>query len=168
MSCADCQRELELLRAIEKAGAEVAGAGARTAQRPMLSWRIAGPLALAASLLLAVGLATRSGSPGERTDEITRGGDSRITLHSPRDIELTPGEERVVAWRPEGSATSYVVEVLDESGQAVLSNPTADTTFVFRDVSRLAPGREYRWWVRAVGAGGQRNSGLGRLRLTAR
>jgi hypothetical protein len=168
MTCTDCQRELELLRAIEKAGARMAGAGSRAPQRPMLSWRIAGPLALAASLMLAVGIATRNGGPGERTDDPSRGGDSHIVLHSPRDIALTPGDERVVAWRPVPTATSYIVEVLDENGQPVLVNPTADTTFVFRDVSRLVAGREYRWWVRAVGPGDQRSSVVGRLRFSAR
>jgi hypothetical protein len=167
MSCGDCMRELELLRVIEKAGARMTG-GRAAQQRSLASWRRAVPLALAASLVLAVGLVVRGrsddGAPGERM----RGADDTLVLHTPRDIAIAPSDSLVVAWRPVTGATRFTVEVLDEAGRAVLAQSTADTTLVIRDLSSLTPGRDYRWWVRAFGASAsQGSSGLGRLRLAA-
>ena len=50
MSCLDCRRDFDLLRAVEQAGRQVGAA--RTSARP--TWLM--PAALAASLLVAIGL----------------------------------------------------------------------------------------------------------------
>jgi hypothetical protein len=166
MSCGDCMRELELLRVIEKTGARMAGRAAQP--RSVVSWRRAVPLALAASLVLAVGLVVRGRSEDSAPDERMRGSDATLALHTSRDIQLAPRDSLVVAWRPVEGATRFTVEVLDDAGRPALSQTTTDTTLVVRDLTALTPGHDYRWWVRAFGtAGPQGNSGLGRLRLAA-
>jgi hypothetical protein len=167
MSCGDCMRELELLRAIEKAGAHASGASPISRRDSFVSWRGAVPLALAASAVLAVSLVVGRdrGSDGS-AGEPTRGGEAALTVHTPRDVELGPGDSLVLAWQPAPGVARYVVEVLDADGRAAIADTTSDTTHVVRDLGRLAPGRDYRWWVRAPSAdGAQRASALFRLRV---
>jgi hypothetical protein len=166
MSCGDCMRELELLRVIEKAGTRMSGTSAAGRREPVRSWRRAVPLALAASAVLAVSLVVRGRSDDGGAGDPMRGGDSAaIALHTPRTSELRNNDSLYVAWQPVSGATRYVVEVLDTDGRAVLADTTSDTTLVLRGLDRLA-GRDYRWWVRAFGAGGvQRSSPLVRLRV---
>ena len=169
MSCADCMRELELLRVIEKAGGRIAGPRSQVRQARFVTWRRAVPLALAASLVLAVGVVLRErGRSDVAGDDGFRGADSALAVHAPRDVTLSVRDSFVVAWAPVSGATRFVVEVLDDESRAVLSESTTDTVHVVRDLGRLTPGREYRWWVRAVTvAGAQRSSPLGRLRVTS-
>ena len=167
MSCAECMRELELLRGIEKAGTRISGAGTVSRVEPARSWRRAVPLALAASAVLAVSLVVRGRGGDGASVDVMRGGGAAIALHTSRDVELRTGDSLLVAWQPVSGATRFVVEVLDADGRAVLADTTSDTTHVLRGVGRLTAGREYRWWVRALGAGGaQRSSPLVRLRVT--
>ena len=168
MSCGECMRELELLRVIEKAGTRISDAGTLARREPARTWRRAVPLALAASAVLAVGLVVRGRHGDGASGDVMRGGDSAaIALHTPGDVELRTGDSLVVAWQPVRGATRYVVEVLDADGRAVLADTTSDTTHVLRDLGRLPAGRDYRWWVRALGGGGaQRSSLLVRLRVT--
>ena len=165
MSCAECLRELDLLRAIENAGARKETSQA-SSPRALVSWRRAVPLALAASLLLAVGLVVRGRHGASPELERTRGSDAQLVVHSPRDIRFSRTDSLVVAWRPEPSATRYTFEVLDDAGRATLTETTTDTVLVVRNNGRILPGREYQWWVRAFGASGaQASSPLGRLRV---
>ena len=138
-----------------------------TRRDSFVSWRRAVPWALAASAVLAVSLVVgrNRGGDGAR-DEPTRGSDAALTVHTPRDVELAAGDSLVLAWQPASGAARYVVEVLDTDGRAVIADTTSDTTHVVRDLSRLAPGRDYRWWVRAPATdGAQRASALFRLRV---
>lgn len=167
MSCGDCMRELELLRVIEKAGGRTAHSAAAARPARFASWRRAVPLALAASLVIAVGLVVRErGRMGDAAADHPRGADSALGLHTTREVTLSSRDTLPLAWAPVSGATRYVVEVLDDGGRAVLTESTSDTVHVVRDLGRLAPGREYRWWVRAQLVGGaQRSSPLGRLRV---
>jgi hypothetical protein len=167
MSCGECMRELELLRAIENAGSRVSGASPVARRDSVVSWRRAVPLALAASAVLAVSLVVGRGRGGDgRLGEPTRGADVALTVHTPRDVELGVGDSLVLAWQPAAGAARYVVEVLDADGRAAIADTTSDTTHVVRDLGRLAPGRDYRWWVRAPATdGAQRASTLFRLRV---
>jgi hypothetical protein len=177
MSCDDCRRELDLLRAIEMAGAELTGAAvggaAHSRDRPTavvaVPWkRVVVPLALAASLLLAVGVGVsgRFGVFRDRGPDVVRGaaGDegSGLTLLAPAPgASVAAGAPLAFAWRPNADVRRYVLEVLDASGRAVLADTTRDTTLTLREPGRLTAGAEYRWWVRALGAGGaQRASAL--------
>ena len=167
MSCGDCMRELELLRVIEKAGQRISGTGATVRREPVVSWRRAVPLALAASAVLAVSLVVRGRDGDGASGDVMRGGDgAAISLHTSRDVELASGDSLRVAWQPVSGATRFVVEVLDADGRAVLADTTSDTTHVVRDLGRLRADREYRWWVRTVdGDGVRRSSPLVRLRV---
>ena len=170
MSCSECMRELELLRAIEQAGTRASGASPVARRDSIVSWRRAVPLALAASARRAGRLlrdcVRRRDSPRAPP---TRGADVALTVHTPRDVELGSADSLVLAWQPAAGATRYVVEVLDADGRAAIADTTSDTTHVVRELGRLAAGRDYRWWVRAVGASGaQASSPLGRLRVITR
>jgi len=167
MSCGECMRELELLRAIEKAGAGASGASPVTRREAVVSWRRAVPWALAASAVLAVSLVVGRDRGGDGTgDETMRGTSSAITVHTPRDGEIGAGDSLALAWQPVPGAARYVVEVLDANGRAAIADTTSDTVHVVRDIRRLSPESDYRWWVRAPAADGtQRASALLRLRV---
>jgi len=163
MACGDCARELELLRAIEDAGAR-GGVGERVgaASTPR---RWYAPLALAASVLIAVGVAVvqRSGRPGE--EDLPRGSSAVTLLAPPNDVRTGAGAVSFV-WRPVAGAVRYALEVLDTTGVVRLSAATPDTTVTLTDLRKLTPGVEYRWWVRATdAAGAQRVSTMRALRL---
>src|SRR5512133_1781425 len=82
MGCPDCQRELDLLRAVESAGRQI------TRDRPVRSIGRRVPLALAASMLILVGagLLIRNRSAGDTL----RGGGGQLTLLSP-PTDVPPG-----------------------------------------------------------------------------
>ena len=166
MSCGECMRELELLRVIEKAGARSDGSGAAV-RRTSFAWRRALPLALAASLVLAVGITLRQRATDVAGDEQSRGGPSAMEVHGPMTISAAPGDSLVLAWHPVPAASRYLVEVLDDARRAVITQSSRDTVVVLRDLRALTPGREYLWWVRTDDAvSGQARSALGRLRIT--
>ena len=156
MSCADCRRDFDLLRTVERAG----GAARPAARR---SWIL--PTALAATLLVAVGLGRSLRTPAEDT---TRGGhDSPVVLVAP-GAEATAGDPVVFAWHPVVGARRYELELLDAGGSVAASAATTDTTATPSATPSLPPG-EYRWWVRATAADARSvRSALRPLRLTAR
>ena len=165
MSCGECMRELELLRAIEKAGAGASGASPATRREAVVSWRRAVPWALAASAVLAVSLVVGRDRGNGTGAEPMRGESAAITVHAPREGDIGTADSLVLAWQPVSGAARYVVEVLDADGRAAIADTTSDTLHVVRDLGRLAPGSDYRWWVRAPAAdGAQRASPLFRLR----
>ena len=168
MTCGDCMRELELLRAIESAGANTPASSVVAARTSAISWQRAVPLALAASLVLAVGISLRQRAAGGRRDDVDRGSPSSLVVHGPSERTVRQGDSLALAWRPVPGASRYVVEVLDDAGRAVMAQPSSDTLLVLRDLRALTPGRDYRWWVRTDDAGsGQVRSSLGRLRIVA-
>jgi hypothetical protein len=160
MGCAECRRDFDLLRALERAGVENGAAGKRTGRR---SWFA--PTALAASLVLAVGLG-RLWMTTE--DDTTRGGDdSAVVLVAPA-TEAPAGDAVRFAWRAVSGASRYELELLDAGGSVAASAATTDTTAAPEAVRALPPGN-YRWWVRAMTLDARSvRSGLRPLRLTAR
>ena len=110
MGCDDCRREFDLLRTLERAGAQ-SGVAARPAGRR--AWFM--PAALAASLLLAVGIGRqvlRSGS-----DDTTRGdGESGAIVLVQPGAEMPAGQSLTFAWRPVSGASRYELELLDAGG----------------------------------------------------
>lgn len=158
MRCTDCRAELDLLRSIELAGAE-AGATARPARR----W--VAPLALAASVLLAVVIGRWALPAAPESDVVRSGPADRVTLLAPPP-EAASGSPILFAWHPIAGASRYRLEVMNEGGDVVLEAETADTAIVLQGAADLAPGR-YQWWVGAT-APGAVPSELRPLRLTAR
>ena len=179
MSCGECIGEFELLRSLERAGVESSAAEASPSQsatepradvvplRPRPSWRRFAPLALAASVVLAVGVGLFRGDGRPGTGDVTRGGESAVTLLAPGiDVAAGGGAPFTFVWRPVAGALRYELEVLEASGAVAFSATTADTIAAVPDPRRLTPGIEYRWWVRAVdAAGAQRASEMRRLRV---
>lgn len=159
MSCADCRAELDLLRSIETAGRELAVTG-RPARR---SWFM--PAALAASLLLAVGLGRLALAPRPEENVVRSGsGASTVALLTPA-LEANVGEPLRFSWRAVPGATRYRLEVLSPAGEVAMEAETTDTV-VAPDPARALPAGEYQWWVSALGAPGMPRSGLRPLRLT--
>jgi hypothetical protein len=160
MSCASCRAELDLLRSIELAGAET-GAIGRPARR---TWFV--PAALAATVLLAVGLGRMALAPGH--EEPIRSGDEggAVAVVAPA-AEAPAGGALTFAWRPVDGAARYRVEVLTGGGELAIEAETRDTSVTLESVARLAPG-DYRWWVVAMTPRPGPRSELRPLRLTAR
>jgi hypothetical protein len=158
MSCADCRSEFDLLRSIELAGAE-AGATARPGRR----WLA--PVALAASVLLAVVIG-RYALPGTPGSDVVRSGEKeRLTLLAP-PTQATTGAPLRFAWHSIPGAGSYRLEVMDTAGEVVLEAQTADTAILLQGAADLEPGN-YQWWVGAT-APDEARSALRPLRLEAR
>ena len=157
MGCESCQKELELLRAIEAAERRETGHG-RAAR-----WR--GPLAiaLAASALLAIGLGPGREWFGSRQPDAMRGDSGSVALLDPEPAASIAADSIVFAWRSVAGATRYVVELLDRDGNAVLGTTTIDTTVVLSRAA--APAGDYRWWVVAEVPGGQQRSEVRLLTL---
>jgi hypothetical protein len=136
LSTAEGRRELE-----------IAWAAAR-ASRPRRSgaWRA---YAIAASVLVMAGtsalwLRQREAS---RAD-VMRGSDSPVTLVAP--IGRVVGERAThFVWRKVPNAQRYTLVVVDTTGTELFASETRDTAIVLPDTVRLAPGRDYLWWVQA-------------------
>lgn len=161
MSCSACHREYEWLTAVDQAALEAC----TSAGRP---WWRAAPLALAASLLAAVGAAllVRQALPGGVETE--RGTSGDIALVGP-PADLGGGDSLTFVWRPAAGASSYVLEVQRADGSVAFSDTTADTTVTLAEPGQLLPESDYRWWVREVTDGAEpRSSALRRLRLPRR
>lgn len=155
MACEACGREYELVRAIHEAAGEIGAA--HTSRRPQ--WWLPS-LALAAGLLLAVGIGLSLPNLLKRPD-IPRGGAESVILIAPSD-ELAANVGATFAWHPVPQAHRYILEVLDEGEIPVFSRETTDTTVVLGQ-SGLPPGK-YRWWVRALTPAGQLTSPMRGLR----
>ena len=141
MSCADCRRDFDLLRTVERAGTEAGVAGRGTARRGWLM-----PAALAASLLLALGLGRQM---LRQPDDTTRGGSAGALVLVQPGAEIPAGQPVAFAWRPVAGANRYELELLDSSGAVAASAVTADTS-ASPEAARTLPPGEYRWWVRAL------------------
>jgi len=158
MSCNNCRRELDLLRSIEQAGLSAGSAQRQSSRRWFL------PAALAASLLLAVGVGSRL---LRQETETTRGGSDAIALIQPGSTAAAGGRI-IFAWHPVAGAGRYELELLDASGGVAASAVTRDTSASPAVVGQLPPG-EYRWWVRATTSDARAlRSDMRSLRLTGR
>ena len=161
MRCAECRRELDLLRSVERAGVESGAAGRAGGRRAWLM-----PAALAASVLLAVGIGRMVLRSAE--DDTTRGdGHGAVVLVQP-GREARAGDALTFAWRAVPGANRYELELLDAGGGVLASAATTDTT-VSPAAARALPPGDYRWWVRATTPDARSlRSALRPLRLVAR
>jgi hypothetical protein len=160
MTCTDCRRDFDLLRTVERAGAE-AGAASRAADRR--SWLM--PAALAASLLVALGLGRQLLLQSYDT---TRGGATGALVLVQPAAAMPAGQPVTFTWQPVAGANRYELELLDSTGAVAASAATADTSASPPALRALPPG-EYRWWVSALLVDSRTiRSPLRTLRLTAR
>jgi hypothetical protein len=165
MACAACHRDYEWLSAVDQAGAEAEGAPATRAARPW--WRGA-PLALAASIAVAVGAAVVLSNALRPGPERERGVGGDIALVTP-GATAAAGGPLTFTWRPVAGVSRYVLEVQRANGSIAFADTTADTSATLADPSRLTPDSAYRWWVREATEGTEpRSSAFRDLRLTSR
>lgn len=101
--------------------------------------RWAGPLALAASVTIAVTLGTRlmNQDPGP-----LRGGDVGVAVVSP-GTSVSAGDVRFT-WRPIAGAESYDLEVTRDDGVSIMRTTTTDTTVL---AALPASPDTLRWWL---------------------
>jgi hypothetical protein len=155
MRCNRCRSELDLLRAIEKAGGSIA-------TEPRRRRHLA--LAMAAALLLAVGVGPLLRYWQHDASEPTRGPSAALALLAPAAGEVATVPVTFV-WRPLPQARGYTFELLTGDGTVAFSARTSDTVLVTSAARTLAPGL-YRWWVRGTAADGrERRSDLRALRI---
>jgi hypothetical protein len=143
LKCAACRRELALLSA-------VSGGASRAKSRSireLLSSRWM-PTAIAASLVLAVGVAGVQRFRGRATENVTRAGAAA------GPVLVTPANGTVVsaglvrfAWRPIPDVITYTLEVDSSDGTVLVSSQTRDTTLT-APIAGTAVG-ENRWLIRA-------------------
>jgi len=165
MACAECHREYEWLMAVNEAGLEADGSAAAAPRR---AWWRGAPMAMAASLLVAVGAAVvltgvlRTGADRER------GASGDIALVGPA-ARVPGGGPITFAWHAAPGVSRYVLEVQRPDGSVVLADTTADTSATVSDPSHLQADSAYRWWVREVTDGSEpRSSAFRDLRVTGR
>ena len=149
MRCGDCRRDFDLLRtaaaSAEQAAAGeppvlhvVRGGGRSSARRfPLRS------MAVAAGLVVAVGVGLLSWHPGSR-QPLLRGEANTVVLLAP---EQRPDGSALLRWRTVPGAAAYRVEVFAPNGHTVAADTVSDSTFVLPapDVSD-----QLRWMVTAL------------------
>ena len=140
MACAECQRELDIVRA------SLTAAG-MPRQRTWFRSPSIGLMALAATLLVVAGvrLFTVTSSDDVEAGPTLRGG-SGVSTYPARWL---PAVGAGLAWRPTAGAESYRLEVVDAAGAAVVDSTMRDTVFVVSD-SLLRNRRELTWSVTAT------------------
>ena len=131
MSCASCRRDFDLLRtateSATRASAEV-GAVHPTVTPHHLPWR---PLAIAAGLVVAVGVGVLSRDARTNTPPLLRGNGHTVTLLAP---ESRSDGSLLLQWRRLPDAARYRVELFTPSGRLVAGATLADSSYV------VAPG----------------------------
>ena len=160
MSCPDCRKDFELLRAIERGQRIEAREGANRIRlrRPIGVALVTG---LAATLVFAAVVGPRS--DWWRSDVVRDAGSDVVAL-SPAADAVVPAGPLQFSWRAVPGARSYRLELLTPDGSTLATRQTTDTTVTLTDV-RPAPG-DYRWLVSARLDGGERRSVARRLRIT--
>jgi hypothetical protein len=169
MSCARCRSEFDLLRAIDAAGAgegQARGASRSPARAfARRRWTTFVPLALAASLALAVALGPGRNLWRPEPGEVMRGKPTEAMLLAPAP-EVDAGTPLTFIWRPVPQSRRYTLEVLTLDGTVACEAQTTDT--VVAATRPLSPGK-YQWWVRAIAEdGSQLSSATRRLRVRAK
>jgi hypothetical protein len=151
LTCDACRREMALLRSVSEPKPAVARTG----------WQRMGPLALAASLLLAVGVYAVNRWRGD--DTVRDGSAGEPALISPAAGDAGSGSVRFV-WHPVPGALRYTMEVFAQDGTVLYSATTPDTVLA-APLDSLARG-EHRWWIGArMDDGTDRHSEMRAIRL---
>jgi len=157
LKCPACRRELALLHAVASGETRAVPRTIREA-----SWKRWMPAALAASIVLTIGLGglarlrSRGGGTGE--SDITRAGNAAgpVLITPANGAAIRPGLVRFV-WRSIPGVIQYTLEVDATDGTVLFSSPTSDTTFR-APIAATAVG-ENRWLIRAkLQDGGEKRS----------
>jgi hypothetical protein len=140
MSCTDCRRELDLIRA------SLVAAG-MPRQRTWFRSPSIGLMAIAALLLVIAGVRLFIAAPSGDAESgpVLRGGAGVATYPA----QWIPSVGAGLAWRPTQGAERYRLEVVDQAGAAVVDSTMRDTTFLLSD-SLVRNRRELTWSVTAT------------------
>jgi hypothetical protein len=136
MTCAACQEDFELLRAIHRAGQS-----SRVVVAPR--W-----YAMAAAAVLVAGIAffaLRDPGPVMRGNSASTGGPELVAPVSSVSVSAA----RRFVWRSVPNASRYLVEVLEPGGRVVASAALSDTVWQLPDSVHVRSGDVLDWWVRA-------------------
>jgi hypothetical protein len=164
MACAECHREYQWLTAVNEAGLEAEGSAVAAPRR---AWWRGAPMAMAASLLVAVGAGVVLSGVLRSGDDRERGTSGDIALVGPGNHVSVNGPI-TFAWHAAPGVSRYVLEVQRADGSVAIADTTADTSAAVTDLSRLRPDSVYRWWVREATNGEEpRSSAFRDLRVTA-
>jgi hypothetical protein len=160
LKCPACRRELALLHAVSTGEMRAAPRAIR-----QLSWSRWMPAALAASLVLAIGLAGLGRLRNRGAEEIARAGAAGgPALVTPANGTAVPAGLVRFAWRPVAGVVRYTLEVDATDGTVLYSTQTRDTV-VTATIAATAVG-ENRWLVRAqMDDGSERRSETRVLRV---
>ena len=143
LKCPACRRDLALLHAV--ATGEMRAVPRAIRER---SWRNWVPGALAASLLLAAGLAGVARLRNRGAEDITRAGAAAgPALLTPANGAAVRAGSVQFVWRPIRGVIQYTLEVDATDGTVLVSSTTRDTTFR-APIAATAVG-ENRWLIRA-------------------
>jgi hypothetical protein len=151
MSCAACRRDFDLLRtaaasaneanAGEASGLHVVRGSVSASRR--LPWR---SLAVAAGLIVAVGVGTLTWRPGT-PPPLLRGDAHTVVLLSPE--EQADGSA-LLRWQAVPGAVAYRVEVFAPDGRTVVADTVSDSTFVLSAAASAGDAEQLRWMVTAL------------------
>lgn len=152
MACSECRRELDLLRAVERA-------------TPKAVWRPR-VFALAAAVMLATGATLVWRTVRLDSADSLRGNGANVTLLAPAEGARVTVPPRLI-WRAVPEAVGYRVEVLNPAGAVMATGLGPDTTLQL-PAGALAPADSaYRWRVVAeLRTGGSISSGVRRVWVT--
>jgi len=143
LKCPACRRELALLHAVSTG--ELRAVSRKIPERSWMNWV---PAALAASLVLVVGLAGVARVRHRRAEDVTRAGAAvGPALVTPANGAAVRTGLVSFVWRSVPGVIQYTLEVDATDGTVLLSSPTRDTTFR-APIAATAVG-ENRWLVRA-------------------
>ena len=117
--------------------------------------------AIAAALLLAVGISTVQRFPGRAQPEPMRGGVATIELAAPLPGASLSRSTRF-AWHPMAGAARYTIDLVGPGGDVIWSAVTPETTAVVPPNVPLGSSARHVWMVRAAMSDGTT------LRSTAR
>ncbi|MBK6842761.1 MAG: hypothetical protein IPK33_06130 [Gemmatimonadetes bacterium] len=145
MGCASCREGFDLLRAVHDAEPQ----RARPARPAWTS------MALAASLLLAVGISAVRWRTASGPDvETMRGSVALPTAIAPTDV-VPADSARTFVWHAVAGALRYDLELLRADGGLLHSAATSDTTYALPMTVALGAGTQYQWLVSAELPGAQ-------------
>lgn len=160
MSCMACRHDFDLLRTATESAARTLtelGTVQSIGTRRHLPWR---PLAIAAGLVVAVGIGMLSRDVRTPTPPLLRGSGHTVTLLAP---EPRPDGSLLLQWRRLPDAARYRVELFTPSGRMVAGATLADSSYVVAP-GAAAFGDSLRWMVTAIrGDGSETRSRTERL-----
>ena len=151
MRCDACRGDFDLLRTAAASAREaeagdaptlhvVRGGGGRARRLPLR------PLAVAAGLVVAVGVGLLSWPPATRKP-LLRGEEHTVVLLAP---EPRADGSALLRWRTVSGAAAYRVEVFTPTGRTVVADTVRDSTFVLPATTASDSREALRWMVTAL------------------